>query len=77
MKFTIEVEPEEFGQFVAGFPPEVRQQFIDSAIKAYPMMVGEFMKTSGFKMPGAPEFNPLDPFGLFKLWGSMTPGQNK
>ena len=73
MKFTVEIEPEEFGQFIAAFPPEVRQQFIDSAIKAYPMMMGEFMKTSGFKMPDANDFNPLDPFGLLKLWGSITP----
>lgn len=73
MKFTVEIEPEEFGQFIAGFPAEVRQQFIDSAIKAYPMMMSEMMKTSGFKMPDATSYNPMDPFGLFKLWGSMTP----
>lgn len=67
MKFTIEIEPEEFGKFIAGFPPEVRQQFIDSAIKAYPMMMGEMMKNSAFKFPQqADDFNPFDPFGLMK-----------
>ena len=67
MKFTVEIEPEEFGKFIAGFPPEVRQQFIDSAIKAYPMMMGEMMKNSAFKFPQqADDFNPFDPFGLMK-----------
>lgn len=71
MKFTVEIEPEDFAKFISAFPPEVRQQFIDSAIKAYPMMMGELMKTSGFKMPDANAFNPMDPFGVGKLWLGM------
>ncbi|MFA7275746.1 MAG: hypothetical protein WC043_02965 [Pseudobdellovibrionaceae bacterium] len=75
MKFTgsftgsFEMEPEEFGRFLAAIPPDVRQQFIDSAIKAYPVMLTEFMKTSGASLPAlpAPVFNVFDPFGLSQL----------
>jgi hypothetical protein len=70
VKFTIEIEPEEFGQFISAFPAEVRQQFIDSAIKAYPMMFTEMMKSSGIKIPTAAEFNPMDPFGFFKAFSA-------
>lgn len=75
MKFTIEIEPEEFGKMISSFPPEVRQQFIDSAIKAYPMMYAEFMKSAGLTMPNAtPTANPLDPFGF---WATFSSLQNK
>lgn len=68
MKFTVEIEPEDFAKFISAFPPEVRQQFIDSAIKAYPMMMGEMMKNSAFKFPQQPDdFNPFDPFGVMKI----------
>lgn len=71
MKFTIEIDPEDFGKFLVSIPPEVRQQFIDSAIKAYPMMIGELMKSSGVTFPDAQTFNPADPFGVFKVWTNM------
>lgn len=68
MEFTFKINPEEFGRMIAAFPPEVRQQFIDSAIKAYPMMMTEMMKNSAFPFPKTPDdFNPFDPFGLMKM----------
>jgi hypothetical protein len=67
MEFTFKIDPEEFGKMIAAFPPEVRQQFIDSAIKAYPMMMAEMMKNSGFQFPQhESDFNPFDPFGFMK-----------
>ena len=68
MEFTFKIDPEEFGRMISAFPAEVRQQFIDSAIKAYPMMVAEMMKNSAFKFPQQPDdFNPFDPFGIMKM----------
>lgn len=71
MEFTFKIEPEDFAKFISAFPPEVRQQFIDSAIKAYPMMMTEMMKSSGIKFPDAKTFNPMDPFGFTKIWTDM------
>lgn len=68
MKFTVDIEPEDFAKFISAFPADVRQQFIDSAIKAYPMMMSEMMKNSAFKFPQQPDdFNPFDPFGVMKI----------
>lgn len=68
MEFTFKIDPEEFGRMISAFPAEVRQQFIDSAIKAYPMMMSEMMKNSAFKFPQQPDdFNPFDPFGFMKM----------
>ncbi len=70
MEFTFKIDPEEFGRMISAFPPEVRQQFIDSAIKAYPMMMAEMMKNSAFQFPKQPsDFNPMDPFGIWKSIG--------
>lgn len=70
---TFKIEPEEFGRFLASVPPEVREQFINAAIRAYPQMVGEFMKGAGITPAVlAPQFDPYDPFGFVKLLSGMT-----
>jgi hypothetical protein len=75
MEFTFKIDPEEFGRMISAFPPEVRQQFIDSAIKAYPMMMAEMMKNSAFKFPQQQDdFNPFDPFGIWKNIGKGYKG---
>lgn len=71
---TFRIEPEEFGRALNSIPPELRKEFMDAAITAYPTMVGEFIKQSGFKMPDANAVNLFDPLGIGKFWASCVPG---
>lgn len=56
---SIHIEPEEIAKFFNALSPETREQFFNMAIRAYPQLMGEFMKVMAPQQPTSPFLNPL------------------
>jgi hypothetical protein len=56
---SVHIEPKEIAEFFNALSPETREQFFGMAIRAYPQLMGEFMKVMAPQQSTPALLNPL------------------